>query len=150
MTKTFVTHSSKQTRQIGKDMAASTLPGHPIVLMGDLGSGKTTFVQGFGSYFGFKRMTSPTYTFIKSYKITSQISENTSYWINHVDLYRAATISDIHNLGIPDLLHDPLSWTLIEWPELILNLLPEKKIIIKFTQSDKNMRKIVISHNQTI
>ncbi|QHO63415.1 tRNA (adenosine(37)-N6)-threonylcarbamoyltransferase complex ATPase subunit type 1 TsaE [Candidatus Chazhemtobacterium aquaticus] len=150
MTKTFVTHSSKQTQQIGKDMAASTLPGHPIVLMGDLGSGKTTFVQGFGSYFGFKRMTSPTYTFIKSYKITSQISENTSYWINHVDLYRAATISDIHNLGIPDLLHDPLSWTLIEWPELILNLLPKKTIIIKFTQSDKNMRKIVVSHNQTI
>lgn len=150
MTKTFVTHSSKQTQQIGKDMAASTLPGHPIVLMGDLGSGKTTFVQGFGSYFGFKRMTSPTYTFIKSYKITSQISENTSYWINHVDLYRAATISDIHNLGIPDLLHDPLSWTLIEWPELILNLLPKKTIIIKFTQPDKNMRKIVVSHNQTI
>lgn len=150
MTKTFVTHSSKQTQQIGKDMAASTLPGHPIVLMGDLGSGKTTFVQGFGSYFGFKRMTSPTYTFIKSYKITSQISENTSYWINHVDLYRAATISDIHNLGIPDLLHDPLSWTLIEWPELILSLLPEKSTVIKFTQPNKNTRKIVVSHNQTI
>lgn len=150
MNKTFITHSTKQTQQIGRNIAACTLPGHPIILMGDLGSGKTTFAQGFGSYFGLKRMTSPTYTFIKSYKITSQTSENTSYWINHVDLYRAATISDIHNLGIPDLLHDPLSWTLIEWPELILNLLPEKTIIIKFTQSDKNMRKIVISHNQTI
>lgn len=149
MTKIITTHSSKQTQQLGKAMAASTLPGQPIVLIGDLGSGKTTFVQGFGSHFGFKRMTSPTYTFIKSYKIISQISENTNYWINHVDLYRAITVSDIHSLGISDLLHDPLSWTLIEWPELILNILPERSIVIKFTQSNKNTRKIVISHNKT-
>jgi len=149
MTKTITTHSAKQTQQLGKNVAASTLPGHPIVLIGDLGSGKTTFVQGFGSYFGLTRITSPTYTFIKSYKIASQTSENTNYWINHVDLYRATTISDIYGLGISDLLHDPLSWTLIEWPELILSHLSEKSIVIRFTQSSKKTRKIVISHNQT-
>jgi len=143
--KTYLTKTPSETKKLGQKIAKTTFPGHPIALIGDLGAGKTTFVQGFGEYFGLKRITSPTYTFIKEYKVTSNLSENTVYRVNHIDLYRATSTEDALSLGIKELLYDPLAWTLVEWPELILDLLPKKSVIIKFTVKKNNQREITIT-----
>src|SRR3990167_2465256 len=120
--KVFVTNSFRETQELGKDFARFLAGGDIVCLHGDLGSGKTTFVQGLAKGLGIKqRIISPTFIIIRNYKIrindkgfpplgTGMI--NNFY---HIDLYRINSDKDIEGLGIEEIINDKNNIVVIEW-----------------------------------
>jgi len=124
--------------KIAVDLAISHQP-LVIALTGNLGSGKTTFVQGFAKGLGIKqRIISPTFILMRKY------GEN----FYHVDLYRLEgnIESEVRNLGIEDIWKDPKNIVVIEWAEKIKKMIPKSAQWIKFENLGKDERKITINH----
>ncbi len=107
----FISRSPEETRKIARDLASRLKPPKVIGLQGDLGAGKTVFVQGFADYFGIQEVRSPSFTLINEYK--------NSVKIYHVDLYRIEAVDELYPAGFFDLLEDPNAFTLVEWPEKV-------------------------------
>jgi len=100
-----------------------------IALQGELGSGKTTFAQGFGKILGVEEpMQSPTFVIMKSYDIDWRGFKK----LIHIDAYRLEKEEELLNLGWEDLLKDPGNIILIEWPENVPGLIPTNAQRIHF------------------
>ena len=139
----FITKSARETQKVGRKIAVNLVKKTPsiIALTGDLGSGKTTFVQGFVKGLGVrKRIISPTFILMRTYKAKKK---NTLY---HLDLYRVESDfeKEIENLGVKDLWKEEKNILVIEWAEKIKNLLPDDTIWIKFEYLSDSQRKIII------
>ncbi len=121
---------------------------HAIIigLEGELGSGKTTFVQKFAKALGIKEhITSPTFVILKKYQIPS-----TKYqYVIHIDAYRLKTGEELNKLGIQELIQDPRNIIMIEWANLVADILPNDRITIHFEHVDENTRKIQISSTKS-
>src|SRR5947207_727895 len=126
----YTSNSPEQTKEIASNMIHST-KSKTFALFGDLGSGKTTFAQGFGEALGIKRMVSPTYILLRNYKITNQHYPLVSN-LYHADLYRLSSPQEVIDIGLSEIWSDPNNLVLIEWPEKILNLLPKNTTKISF------------------
>ncbi|MCC8167596.1 MAG: tRNA (adenosine(37)-N6)-threonylcarbamoyltransferase complex ATPase subunit type 1 TsaE [Planctomycetes bacterium] len=106
------TTTPDETRAVGRHVGGLLQGGEVILLRGDLGSGKTCFVQGLAEGLGVEtRVTSPTFTIHAEY--TGRLV------LNHLDLYRLENPVGLADLGIFDMLGDSRSATAIEWPELL-------------------------------
>lgn len=142
----YKTNSSKDTQKIAVDLAkkfsATKAKKNALVfaLQGDLGSGKTTFTQGFLRALGVKRnITSPTFVLIKNYKLQTK-----SYkFLYHVDCYRIKKPSELTDLGFKAILNNPKNIVLIEWPERIRKILPKNFIWLKFEHGEKENQRII-------
>lgn len=140
--KIFITNSESETQKIGEVIAAGFKKGGLILLSGDLGSGKTTFVKGLATGLGIKkRVISPTYIIHRSY-----ISP--SLTLNHLDLFRLSESSKAEELGIEDLIC-PDSITVIEWPEKLETYFKKFKLVtpvikMSFEYLNENQRKITL------
>jgi len=136
-----ITNSFEETRKLGEEFARSHLARLKygvIALYGDLGSGKTTFVQGLAKGLGIKRrIISPTFIIVRNYKL-----EVGSFY--HIDLYRIQNEKDIESLGIEEIIKNPENIVAIEWAEKMGNLLPKKRWNIKFEYLDEDKRRITI------
>lgn len=129
-----VTESAEETQKIGEalgiayleeNVSRSEIP-RVIFLLGELGSGKTTFVRGIARGLGITtRLLSPTYIIVRRYSIPKLSSESFLY---HLDLYRTKGISDAQDVGIFEMLDDSNSITVIEWPEMMSGLLLPPRI----------------------
>jgi tRNA threonylcarbamoyladenosine biosynthesis protein TsaE len=138
MKQAIITNSFEETQKLGFDFARSFNSVSIFTLHGDLGSGKTTFIQGLAKGLGIKnKIISPTFIIMRTYQITPK----TFY---HVDLYRIKDEKDIRDLGLIELMQDPQNLLAIEWPEKIEKSLPEKRINLFFEYIDENKRKIII------
>ncbi len=155
MTQSFTTKSSGETQKIGKDIAHKLNGGGIIALYGDLGSGKTTFVQGFAKGLGIKQnIISPTFIIARKYEIpnysSSEQSESRSSRLDrtinffHIDLYRIENETDIKGLGLEEIFADKSNIVAIEWPEKIEKLLPEKALGVHFKYIKGDQRRIEI------
>lgn len=114
-----------------------------ICLYGDLGAGKTTFVQGLAWGLGIKkRILSPTFIFIRQYKISP------GHTFYHIDLYRIEKMEDIQGLGLKEILADKNNIIIIEWPEKIKDILPRYAEEIFFKYIDENTREIKFKARQ--
>ena len=144
--KVFITNSSKETKKLGRDFAKVLKKGDIVCLYGDLGSGKTTFVQGLAEGLGIKqRIISPTFIIVRNYKI--RINDK-GLMINdfyHIDLYRINNDKDIEGLGIEEIINDKNNIIVIEWAEKMENLLPKKRIDIKFYYEKESTRRVTFS-----
>src|SRR5664279_1657237 len=106
--KNIITNSFAETQQLGVSFAKTLKHGEVIALHGDLGSGKTTFMQGIAKGLGIKKnIISPTFIIMRTYEIGSG-------HLYHVDLYRVEKERDVDGLGLGELLHDPESVVAIE------------------------------------
>lgn len=111
-----------------------------VGLYGDLGSGKTAFVQGVAKAFGIKqKITSPTFVIEKIYKLKEQ---KFSHMI-HIDAYRLERAEELKKLGWLEIISDPANIIFLEWPERVLEILPQAMDKIRFTFVDENIREIV-------
>ena len=102
-----------------------------VGLYGDLGSGKTTFTQDVAAIFGIEEnITSPTYVIEKIYPIIQAKFKN----LIHIDAYRLASGKELISLGWKNISSNPDNIILIEWPEKVVEILPENhsKIYFKF------------------
>ena len=130
----FVTKSPAQTQQLGKSLAKK-LKGRTIALYGELGSGKTHFVQGLATGLGIKkRVLSPTFIFIRPYP------QERFY---HVDLYRLENEKEASGLGLEEILTEPKVTIAIEWAERIEKLLTDA-VTLKFKKVSENTRQITL------
>lgn len=110
-----------------------------IALYGDLGAGKTTFTQYFVNSLVKAEVSSPTFNLLHLYN-----TPNFTIW--HFDLYRLNSPSEVYELGIEDAFNSGV--TIIEWPQLIQNILPKNTIIIKIENTNRaSQRLISISQN---
>ena len=131
----------EETQDLAKKLAKNINPGITISLIGDLGTGKTTFTKGFARQLGIKdHVTSPTFKLISEY-------QGKNYKLNHIDAYRMNGPEDFLNIGGEEYLLSKNSITIIEWGDLLNDILPPKTIRVNFTRikSPKESRKIEIS-----
>ena len=136
-----VTSTVDETKNLAKDLATEINKPTVIALYGNLGSGKTNFVQGLAEGLGIKkRVLSPTFVFMRSYELKRRGVKK----FHHVDLYRLDSEKDVEAIGLKEILEDKDSIIAVEWPEKIENLLPENTVKIKFKTLGENKRKIVI------
>jgi len=125
-----------------------------LALKGNLGSGKTTFTQGFLRGLGVKKkITSPTFVIFKCYKLSPLAKASGGRrvknfkFVYHVDCYRIKKSQDLLILGIKEIFDNPKNIVLIEWPERISKILPKERINLKFEYGKKeNERRIIISN----
>jgi tRNA threonylcarbamoyladenosine biosynthesis protein TsaE len=143
----IVSKSAAQTKKIAAGLAKkilntkpSTLNAKVVALVGDLGAGKTTFVQGFAKALGIKhRMVSPTFLIMRRYQV-SGIKYHDFY---HVDIYRIHDPKELNVLNFKSILHSPLNIVLIEWAEKIKKILPKDTIWVNFTHGRKETERII-------
>jgi tRNA threonylcarbamoyladenosine biosynthesis protein TsaE len=142
----LITKSPEETKELGKKFATSLIEGKrktlTVGLVGELGSGKTTFTQGFAQGLGIKkRVISPTYILIREYQLKGRFKA-----FYHVDLYRLEerVSEEAKEMGIFDLWEKEGNIVLIEWAEKISDIIPENAYEINFEVVDEQERKITI------
>ena len=146
MNREVITESFEDTQLIGENIANQLRGGEVIALYGDLGSGKTTFVQGLARGLGIaKHMQSPTFIIMRTYAV-SQKGGVTQFY--HVDLYRTESARDIEGLGLLEMLGRPDTIVAIEWPEKLGKHLPQKRIDIHCTYIEDERRNITINEHR--
>lgn len=146
-----MTNRSKETQKLGCSFAKVLEKGDTICLYGNLGSGKTTFVQGLAEGLGVKqKIISPTFIIVRCYKLKTQKSKRKTATQNlklfyHIDLYRIDDEKNIKGLGIEEIINDPQNIVVIEWAEKLKSLMSKKRIDIKFFYESRDRRKIEFS-----
>lgn len=116
------------------------ISGGIIALSGELGTGKTTFIQGFARSLGIKeKIISPTFILIRQHKIPK-----TNRTLYHIDLYRLEKTPEVKELGLEEIWSNPKNIVLIEWAEKIENLLPQNTLSIKIKKGKGNIRYITV------
>ena len=134
-----VTSTVDETKNLARDFASEINKPTVIALYGNLGSGKTNFIQGLAEGLGIKRrVLSPTFVFMRSYELNGRGAKK----FHHVDLYRLDSEKDVEAIGLKEILEDNDSIVAVEWPEKIEKLLPENTVKIKFETLGENKRKI--------
>ncbi len=123
--------SREDTYEFAKRLGEQVLPGTVILLSGDLGTGKTVFAQGFADGLGVDDIVnSPTFTIMNIY-------DNGRMPLYHFDVYRIADSSEMEELGYEEYFYGD-GVTLVEWPEMIEDIIPEDAARIKI---EKNTEK---------
>jgi tRNA threonylcarbamoyladenosine biosynthesis protein TsaE len=145
----YITKSALETQEIGQKFGDHLKGGETVALIGELGSGKTTFVQGLAQALKIdKRIISPTFIILRHYLARSTgLSRSVEMNFYHLDLYRLDynLAREIENLGLADIWDQKDNIVVIEWAEKIKALLPPKTITVKFDILNQNKRKITIN-----
>jgi tRNA threonylcarbamoyladenosine biosynthesis protein TsaE len=137
------TSSPKQTQELAQRIAKKLKPKDVIVLIGDLGAGKTFFTTCLTKALGINaRVQSPTFVLVREYEDKSAPVIKKIY---HADLYRMTNIEEVLDLGLLAFMDEP-ALTIIEWPELIIDRLPKRTIRINIDTLSEFERKIHV-HN---
>jgi len=137
-----------QTKKIGEILAQEALKTKSksalvFALEGDLGSGKTSFIQGFARGLGIKeRVLSPTFVLMKRFPVPKNGLRPEPKELYHFDCYRIENEKEILNLGFRKIISNPENIVVIEWADRIKKILPEDSIKIKFGFVDEKTRKI--------
>lgn len=134
--KQYISTSAEETRKIAQKLGKEIKTG-VIALTGELGAGKTTFVQGFAKGLGIKeKIISPTFVLIRQHQIPK--TKKTLY---HIDLYR---LEDFSELGLKEIIDNPNNIILIEWAEKAENIFPKNTLTINIKkEGDKRIITIV-------
>lgn len=134
----YLSKSDQQTKNIAAQLAKES-KAHIFALTGELGAGKTVFVQGFAQGLGIKeKIISPTFVLIRQHRIP-----NTTKILYHIDLYRLDEVKSLEELGLGEILSDPNNIVLIEWAEKY-SLLPSSTTKINITKLEDSKRLITI------
>lgn len=118
------TKSPEETFQLGEELGRKAVPGQVFTLTGDLGVGKTVFTQGLAKGLGIEEpVNSPTFTIV-------QVYEEGRLPFYHFDVYRIGDVEEMEEVGFDDYVMGE-GVSLIEWADLIEEILPEKRTEIR-------------------
>ena len=126
----YISHNEEETEKIATALASKLETGDIVVLSGDLGSGKTKFTEGFLSFWGLEdEISSPTFTIVNEH-----FKDNTN--IYHLDVYRLADMGEFYAIGGMEYFTTGIC--VIEWGELIEDILPKNYIKVSFSKDNEN------------
>jgi len=143
----FITESAAQTQALAKELmeklSSREHSGALVVaLTGELGAGKTTFVQGLAEALGLEeRVLSPTFVIMKHFDLSASEHFDDFY---HVDCYRLTGPEDLGELGFEKILKNPKNLVVIEWPEIAKTVLPIDTVWLKLEHLGEDKRKIML------
>lgn len=128
----YISRAEEETFALAKELAQHAKPGEAYCLHGDLGAGKTVFAKGFAAGLGIEEpITSPTFNIVKEY-------EDGRLPFYHFDVYRIADPEEMYAIGY-DSYVDGDGVCLIEWPEMLEDLVPEHAVHIEIARAaDEN------------
>jgi tRNA threonylcarbamoyladenosine biosynthesis protein TsaE len=133
MSRQIESSSPADTEQAGAELAAALAIGDVVLVMGELGSGKTTFVRGACRALGVEQpVTSPTYTIGNRYEGRVPVS--------HLDLYRLTEVGDADWAGLEPYFDDAIVF--VEWPEAGAGRLPEARVTVRIAHAGGDRRTI--------
>ncbi|MBI2640263.1 MAG: tRNA (adenosine(37)-N6)-threonylcarbamoyltransferase complex ATPase subunit type 1 TsaE [Candidatus Sungbacteria bacterium] len=137
-----VTKSPRETQKVAQMLARTLLKSHfnTIALEGELGAGKTTFVQGFAGALGIReKIQSPTFVLLKIYKIKKGRVRH----LIHIDCYRLKSAEALIHLGLKNLLEDKDAIILIEWADRVRKFLPKNTVWVRFKHGSNHRERIL-------
>ena len=133
----LVTRGGEATESVGEEIGRQLRAGDLVVLAGELGAGKTTFVKGVARGLGVTDpVTSPTFTIVQEYGGRVPLA--------HVDVYRLVRIQELHDIGFEELLEGHV--VIVEWGDVIARALPADRLEVRITmlEGDEDARAIVV------
>jgi tRNA threonylcarbamoyladenosine biosynthesis protein TsaE len=136
LAQTFLTRSEEETIEVGRRLARE-LPRGVVLLIGNLGAGKTTLAKGIAAGMdaaAIDEVSSPTFTLIHDYGR-----------VFHIDLYRLETEAEVEGLGLEDLF-DSAELVLIEWGERFPSLMPARRTEIRLRALSEDEREINVTY----
>ena len=129
-----IVNSQEECQLLGKTLSSKLQSGNILSLIGNLGSGKTTFVKGILRGLNYQHgVTSPTFTLINEYDADLKVI--------HIDFYRENDIKRWKEIGIDEYLYSN-NLVIIEWGNMINAILPDNTITIYFEHIELNKRKV--------
>ena len=136
----FFSRSPEQTRRVGVRLGGALQAGDVICLQGDLGAGKTTFVQGVAEGWGSRdSVSSPTFIIVNVYRGVGDKQ------LFHMDAYRLDSTLEAEELDLDSMLsRGPL---LIEWPEQMERLIPRQRLLVQFEYMNQEEREMKFKSN---
>jgi tRNA threonylcarbamoyladenosine biosynthesis protein TsaE len=145
----FITKNFEETQQLASRLLDQiTILPHSgalvLALKGELGAGKTTFIQGLGKVLGIKdKILSPTFVIQRRFTIHDLRFKNFEN-LYHLDCYRLNNEKDLRELGFEEILKDENNLVVIEWPERIKKALPSDTVWLEFEHGGEDIRTIKI------
>ncbi|MGC8595863.1 MAG: tRNA (adenosine(37)-N6)-threonylcarbamoyltransferase complex ATPase subunit type 1 TsaE [Candidatus Kryptoniota bacterium] len=137
MTGIFVTRGEVETIALGEKFGNELRSGDFVAMYGDIGAGKTHFVQGVCRALNVKEVVnSPTFTIVNEY--------HGKLDVYHIDLYRVSSLKEILDLGFEEYL-DAGAVCIVEWAEKLNGIMPEKRYEVTMTIGGENIRNININ-----
>lgn len=144
--KEYKTNSAEETKKLASETAHSLKGGEVLGLVGDLGAGKTVFVQGLAETLGIKEIVnSPTFVLMKVYQVSNQQSAISK--LIHVDAYRLSNSQELKDIGLDEYLAQKDSVVIIEWADKVKDLLPPGSLMIEFKAGPVENQRIVYVNN---
>lgn len=144
----YLTENSAETKEVGIELSQRLKPKKGALIFGfkgDLGAGKTTFLQGLAKGLGIKdKITSPTFVIMNRFPIKKGKFRN----FYHFDCYRIENYKEIESLGFKEIISDSKNIVCIEWPEKIKRIIPKDVSFIKFDILEGDKRKIIIDYGE--
>lgn len=138
----IITLNEQETWQIGFEFGERLTGGVVLALYGNLGAGKTKFLQGLAKGLGVKEVVnSPTFNILKLYSVKGH---KTIKRFCHIDAYRLNSEKDLIVLGVEEFLFDPETIVAIEWAEKINNIWPKNTLRIELRPLTENRRELII------
>ena len=138
----YLSESLEETRKIAEQLLDTLEKGDVgtvVALQGDLGAGKTAFSQAIGEILGVREtMQSPTFVIEKIYEINFKGFTH----LIHIDAYRLDRKEELLHLGWEEIINRPENLVLIEWPERVGDIVPERAHMIHFKFIDETTREI--------
>jgi tRNA threonylcarbamoyladenosine biosynthesis protein TsaE len=131
---TLRTDSPEATRAVAGALGELLVAGDLVLLVGDLGAGKTAFAQGLARGLGVDEpVTSPTFTIVQEYE--GRIP------LRHVDVYRLDRVQDLHDLGFDELVDDGV--TIVEWGDLVEQALPADHLVVRIAPGEADTERVL-------
>lgn len=133
--RSYVSHSDQDTVNLAKDLASGLKAGDIIALIGDIGTGKTTFVKAIAKALGISEtVSSPTFTVVREYR-------SGKFPLFHFDVYRLSNEDEFYDIGAEEYLYGD-GITIIEWADIVEDALPLNTMIIEIKYGNNEGERI--------
>lgn len=137
MERVVITEGPEETQRLGEELAGSLGEGEVVALVGELGSGKTTFVQGMArGLFVEERVISASFLLARTYRGKVPL--------HHLDAYRISSLQELAEVGLLELLPPEEGVTVVEWADRIEALIPQGSVWVYFQHLDGDRRRITL------
>jgi tRNA threonylcarbamoyladenosine biosynthesis protein TsaE len=134
--------SAEDTTRAGEEFARVLLAGDVVLLSGQLGAGKTTFVQGVARGLGVhERVTSPTFTMVREHQCLNELGITT---LHHADVYRVGSIGEVSDLALGELVEES-AVALVEWGEIAASVFGRDVLLVDFLLDEGDGRTLEVS-----